>query len=94
MTKKRIIIPTETERKANYSYAWTGYDLDKTIEESDKRNSYFVNCWDFTEQTLQRLGIKFPTVSTRQAISKAFSKAHEAIVREICDMQDRNAEVK
>ena len=38
----RIIIPTETERKANYSYAWTGYDLDKTIEESDKRNSVSV----------------------------------------------------
>ena len=89
MAENRIIIPTETERKANYSYAWTGYDLDKTIEESDKRNSYFVNCWDFTEQTLQRLGIKFPPVSTRQGIRKAFLKAHEAIVREIVEMQWR-----
>ena len=47
----RIIIPTERERKANYSYAWTGYHrLDPAaIEEADKRESFFVNGWDFTE---------------------------------------------
>ena len=85
----RIIIPTERERKANYSYAWTGYRLDPVIEEADKRDSFFVNCWDFTDQTLQRLRIKFPPVSTRQGIRKAFFKAHDAIVREIVEMQWR-----
>ena len=90
MTHNRIIIPTERERKANYSYAWTGYQLDAAIEESDKRNSYFVNCWDFTEQTIERLGINTPCkVSTRRRIREAFSKAHDAIIVEIVDMQWR-----
>ena len=34
-----------------------------------KRDSFFVNCWDFTEQTMQRLKVKFPVVSTRQGFS-------------------------
>ena len=85
--QNRIIIPTERERKMNYSYAWTGYHLDKTIEESDKRNSYFVSGWQFQEQTLQRLGINTPTVSTRQSIIAAFYRAHVAIVKTICEMQ-------
>ena len=87
--QNRIIIPTERERKINYGYAWTGYRLDKTIEESEKRDSFFVSAWRFQEQTIARLGIKTPTVSTRQGIAAAFSKAHVAIVREICEMQYR-----
>ena len=89
MAENRIIIPTERERKANYSYAWTGYRLDPVIEEADKRDSFFVSGWAFQEQTLQRLRLIFSPVSTRQRIRRAFNKAHEAIVREICDMQDR-----
>ena len=89
MTKNRIILPTERERKINYSYAWTGYHLDKTIEESDKRNSYFVSGWQFQEQTLQRLGINTPTVSSRKGVMAAFDKAHVSIVKEICAMQHR-----
>ena len=89
MTENRVIIPTENERKANYSYAWTGYQLDAAIEEADKRDSFFVNGWDFQEQTLHMLGINTPSVSTRQRIRKAFSKAHDAIIREIVEMQWR-----
>ena len=89
MTHNRIILPTESERKANYSYAWQGYGLHAAIEEADKCDSFFVNGWDFQEQTLQRLGINTPTVSTRQRIREAFSKAHDAIIVEICEMQWR-----
>ena len=86
-----IITPTESERKANYSYVWTGYRLDAAIEEADKRDSFFVSGWDFQEQTLQRLGIDTPTaaVSTRQRIRKAFRKAHDSIISEIVEMQWR-----
>ena len=89
MTHNRIIIPTERERKANYSYAWTGYRLDAAIEVADKRDSFFVSGWDFQEQTLQRLGINTATASTRQRIRKAFSKAHDALISEIVEMQWR-----
>ena len=88
MTENRIIIPTERERKINYSYAWTGYHLDKTIEESDKRNSYFVSGWQFQEQTLHRLGIN-PTVRSRKGVLAAFYKAHVEIVKAFCEMQYR-----
>ena len=89
MTHNRIIIPTVCERTANYSYAWTGYDLDKSIEAADARDSFFVSAWRFQEQTIARLGIDTPTVSTRQRIREAFSKAHDAIIVEICEMQWR-----
>ena len=90
MTHNRIIIPTKNERKANYSYAWTGYQLDAAIEEADKRDSFFVNGSDFQEQTLHRLGINTPTGDrSRQRIRKAFSKAHDAIIVEIVEMQWR-----
>ena len=87
--QNRIIIPNERERKANYSYAWTGYRLDPVIEEAEKRDSFFVSGFHFTQQTIERLGIKTPTVSTQQGIAAAFYKAHVAIVREICEMQYR-----
>ena len=87
--REQIIIPTERERKANYSYVWTGYRLDAAIEEADKRDSFFVSGWDFQEHTLQRFGIDTPTVSTRQRIRKAFSKAHDAIICEVVEMQWR-----
>ena len=85
----RIIIPTERERKANYSYAWTGYRLDPVIEEAEMQRSFHVSGWQFTQQTIERLGIRYPNISTRQGIIKAFSKAHEAIVKEICEMHFR-----
>ena len=85
----QIIIPTDREKKANYSYAWQGYGLHADIEEADKRDSFFVNGWDFQEQTLARLGIDTPTVSTRQRIREAFSKAHDEIIVEIVEMQWR-----
>ena len=88
MTENRIIIPTERERKANYKFTWTGYKLDAAIEEAEKRNSFFVSGYQFTEKTLRMLGIK-STVSNRANIIAAFDKANEAIVIEICEMENR-----
>ena len=88
MTDNRILLPTERERKINYSYAWKGYGLDASIEEAEKRNSFFVSGFQFTEQTLHRMGIK-PTLTNRANINAAFFKAHEAIVIAICDMENR-----
>ena len=84
----RILLPTERERKINYGYAWTGYKLDAAIEEAEKRNSFFVSGYQFTEKTLRMLGIK-STVSNRANIIAAFDKANEAIVIEICEMENR-----
>ena len=89
MTHNRIITPTEREKKAILTFAWTGNKLDPVIEAAEKRDSFFVSGWDFTEQTMHRLGIKVATVSNRQRIRDAFSKANEAIVREIVEMQWR-----
>lgn len=88
MTDNRILLPTERERKINYSYAWKGYGLDASIEEAEKRNSFFVSGFQFTEKTLRMLGIK-PTVSTRQGINAAFDRANEAIAIAICEIQNR-----
>ena len=84
----RIIIPTEIEKKSLLFFAWQGNKLDPVIEESEKRNSFFVSGFQFTEQTLQRLGIK-PTLTNRANINAAFFKAHEAIIIEICEMENR-----
>ncbi len=84
----RILLPTERERKQNYRYAWTGYGLDAAIEEASKRDSFFVSGYQFTEQTLHRLGIN-PTVSSRKGVMAAFDKAHEALVLAICEIQHR-----
>ena len=84
----RIILPTESETKSLLFFAWTGNGLDAAIEEAEKRNSFFVSGFQFTEQTLQRLGIK-STLTNRANVNAAFSKAHEAIVIEICEMENR-----
>ena len=88
MTHNRIIIPTEREKKSLLFFAWQGNKLDPVIEEAEKRNSFFVSGYQFTEQTLHRLGIN-PTLTNRANINAAFSKAHEAIVIEICEMENR-----
>ena len=84
----RIILPTEREKKSLLFFAWQGNAMDNQIEEAEKRNSFFVNGFQFTEQTLQRLGIK-STLTNRANINAAFSKAHEAIVVSICEMENR-----
>ena len=89
MTLNRIITPTDREKKAILTFAWTGNALDPTIESAEKRNSFFISGWDFTEQTLDRLGIKVAKFGERQQIRNAFRKANEAIVREIVEMQWR-----
>ena len=88
MTENRIITPTDKERKLFLTFAWTGNALDNQIEEAEKRNSFFVSGFQFTEQTLHRMGIK-PTLTNRANINAAFFKAHEAIVIAICDMENR-----
>ena len=87
--QNRIILPTDSEKKSLLFFAWQGNALDNQIEEAEKRNSFFVSGSQFTEQTLQRLGINTPTVSTRQSINAAFFKAHEALVIAICEMENR-----
>ena len=84
----RIILPTEREKKSLLFFAWQGNNLDPVIEEAEKRNSFFVNGFQFTEKTLRMLGIK-STVSSRKGVMAAFDKAHEAIVLAICAMQHR-----
>ena len=69
-----IITPTEREKKSLLFFAWQGNKLDPVIEEMEKRNSFFVSGCQFTEQTLQRLGIN-PTLQARANINAAFSKA-------------------
>ena len=84
----RIILPTESETKSLLFFAWQGNAMDNQIEEAEKRNSFFVNGFQFTEQTLHRMGIN-PTLTNRANINAAFSKAHEAIVIAICEMENR-----
>ena len=85
-----IHLPTERERNAILTFAWIGNELDPAIEASEMHNSFFVSGWDFTEATLNRLGIKVAKASSRERIRKAFYKAHEAIVKEFVDMKHRN----
>ena len=84
----RIIIPTEREKKSLLFFAWQGNALDNQIEEAEKRNSFFVSGFQFTEQTLRMLGVE-STLTNRANVNAAFSKAHEAIVIEICEMENR-----
>ena len=88
MTHNRIIIPTEREKKSLLFFAWQGNKLDPVIEEAEKRNSFFVSGYQFTDRTLRMLGIK-PTLTNRANINAAFSKAHDLIVIEICEMENR-----
>ena len=87
MTENTIITPTDKERKLFLTFAWTGNGLDASIEEAEKRNSFFVSGFQFTEQTLARMGIK-PSRRSRKAVLDAFYKAHFAIVTAICEMQN------
>ena len=48
--------------------------------------------YQFTEQTLHRLGIN-PTVSSRKGVMAAFDKAHEALVLAICEIQHREVKM-
>ena len=82
----RIITPTDKEQKLFLTFAWTGNGLDAAIEEAEKRNSFFVSGYQFTEQTLQRMGVN-PTRRSRKAVLDAFYRAHVAIVTAICEMQ-------
>ena len=84
----RIIIPTEREKKSLLFFAWQGNALDNQIEEAEKRNSFFVSGFQFTEQTLRMLGVE-STLTNRANVNAAFSKAHEEIVIEICEMENR-----
>ena len=88
MTHNRILIPTEREKKSLLFFAWQGNKLDPVIEEAEKRNSFFVSGNQFTEKTLRMLGVE-STLANRANINAAFSKAHEAIVILICEMQNR-----
>ena len=85
--ENRIITPTDKEQKLFLTFAWQGNALDNTIEAAETRNSFFVSGYQFTEQTLQRMGVK-PTRSNRKAVLDAFYKAHCAIITAICDMQE------
>ena len=77
-----IHIPTPRERKKNFSWAWSGNNLDPQIEAAEMQQSFFVSGFRFTESTLERLGIRIPLYSQRERIRKAFDKANAEIVRE------------